>query len=123
MHVYGANVAVGYDVACAFATTVQNSSLGPHAKEARLLFVVLAFHGYAHNTKCQLQWHPLYLRGFGIEDFEVCERVFKGSNALASVIRHATRFHCHQALDMYFRQHDEDKYELLCKSTVHQCLT
>ncbi|KAF8507268.1 hypothetical protein JB92DRAFT_2793630 [Gautieria morchelliformis] len=113
IEVYDSNLAIGYDIACSFATTVKNSSLGAHAQEKQLRFVVPAFHGYAHNRRCQLQWHPLYLHGFGIEDLEVCERIFKGSNALASAIRHTSRFHRHQAIDMYFRQHDEDKYELL----------
>lgn len=114
MQFYGADLAVGYDIACSFATTVKNSSLASRAEELRLQLVVPAFHGYAHNRRCQLSWHPLYLQGLGIEDFEVCEHVFKGSNALASITCHTTHFHRQQAIDMYFRQHDEDKYELLC---------
>lgn len=115
MQFYGADLAVGYDIACSFATTVKNSSLGSRAKQQCLRFVVPAFHGYAHNRHCQLSWHPLYLQGLGIEDLEICERVFRGSNALARITRHASHFHRQQAIDMYFHQHDEDKYELLCK--------
>ena len=115
MQFYGTDLTIGYDIACSFATTVKNSSLASRAHNLRLRFVVPAFHGYAHNHCCQLSWHPLYLKGFGIEDLEVCERVFKGSNALAGITRHATHFHRQQAIDMYFRQHDEDKYALLCK--------
>jgi hypothetical protein len=112
---YGTGLAIAYDIACAFSITVNNSSLGPQARVRLLHFIVQAFHGYAHNRACQLKWHLLYVKGFGIKDLEVCERVFKGSNALAGVTHHATHFHRQQAIDMYFHQHDEDKYEMLCK--------
>lgn len=110
-------MAIGYDIACSFSSTVKNSSLGPHAQHHGTQFVVPSFHGYAHNRACQLQWHPLHIHSLGIEDFEVCERVFKGSNALASVVHNDTHFHRKQAIDMYFHQHYEDKYELLCEYT------
>ena len=115
MQFYGTDLAIGYDIACSFATTVKNSSLASCAHNLRLRFVVPAFHGYAHNRRCQLSWHPLYLKGFGIEDLKVCERVFKGSNVLAGITCHATHFHRQQAIDMYFHQHDEDKYAFWCK--------
>ena len=51
--------------------------------------------------------------GFGLEDLETCERVFAGSNAVAHLTCHATPFHQHQFIDMYFQQWDADKYASL----------
>jgi len=110
LKVYGKDLGIGYDIACSFLATIAKSSLSAAAREKALQLVVPAFHGYAHNRACQLDHHPLYVVGFGIEDFEGCERVFSSSNFLARLTRHATQFHRHQAMDMHFTQWDEDKY-------------
>lgn len=68
-------------------------------------------HGYAHNRACQLEHHPIYYVGAGLEDFEGSERVFSASNECARTTRHATPFHRHQAVDLHFKQWDSDKYE------------
>ena len=115
LKVYGKHLGVGYDIACSFLATVAKSSLSPAAREQALQLVVPAFHGYAHNRACQLDHHPLYVVGFGLEDFEGCERIFSSSNFLARLTRHATRFHRHQSMDMHFTQWDEDKYTELSK--------
>ncbi|KAF8498309.1 hypothetical protein BU17DRAFT_72352 [Hysterangium stoloniferum] len=52
-------------------------------------------------------------QGFGLEDCEVCERVFSGSNKVARCTRHSTMYHRRQFIDMYFCQWDSDKYENL----------
>ncbi|KAF8462507.1 hypothetical protein JB92DRAFT_2160816 [Gautieria morchelliformis] len=67
-----------------------------------LRIVVPAFHGHAHNRLCQLSYHILMSKGFGLEDLETCERVFSGSNSVAQLTRHATPFHRRQFIDMYF---------------------
>ena len=72
--------------------------------------VVNVFHGHAHNHMCQLQYHPLYLPGTGLEDFETCEHVFSSSNATAVLICHASYFHYIQYLELHFSQWDADKY-------------
>ncbi|EGO04369.1 hypothetical protein SERLA73DRAFT_44780 [Serpula lacrymans var. lacrymans S7.3] len=41
--------------------------------EAQKSAIDNAFHGYAHNWRCQLLNHPFYLTGFGLEDMETCE--------------------------------------------------
>ena len=110
LKVYGKDLGIGYDIACSFIATVAKSSLSSAAREQALQLIVPAFHGYAHNRACQLDHHPLYVVGFGLEDFEGCERVFSSSNFLARLTRHAMRFHRHQAMDMHFAQWDEDKY-------------
>ena len=79
-------------------------------KDFNLKVVVNAFHGFARNRICQLQNHPLYLTGFGIEDLETCERIFSSSNSAAVLIRHASLFHWTQYLDLHFDQWDSDKY-------------
>jgi hypothetical protein len=59
-----------------------------------------------------------YKVGAGKEDFETCEWVFSGSNALAGNICNTTDFHHHQALDEHFQFQDMDQYAALCKSFV-----
>ncbi|KAF8585660.1 hypothetical protein K439DRAFT_1615792 [Ramaria rubella] len=69
-----------------------------------------SFHGHAHCHLCQLDLHPLYIRGSGLEDFETCEHVFSHSNALASSTRHATAFHSRQLIHQWFEAWNQEKY-------------
>ncbi|KAH9924228.1 uncharacterized protein B0H18DRAFT_878076 [Fomitopsis serialis] len=108
--VYGNNIKLGYDIACAFTKTVETSSIGAKARAARFSGVVAAFHGYSHNRGCQLDWHPLYMEGVGKEDFEGCERLFSESNALAVGTRLSTAFHRHQAIEEFFGHWAERKH-------------
>ncbi|KAG2107568.1 hypothetical protein BD769DRAFT_1630595 [Suillus cothurnatus] len=92
---------------------VAASSIRQKTEDHHLILAVNAFHGHAlsaHNRKCQLQHHPLYLRGFGLEDLETCERMFAASNAAAPLIRHASHFHYVQFLELHFDQWDINKY-------------
>jgi hypothetical protein len=115
IQVYGKDIGCGYDIGCAFSKTLNASCLGPTARENRFRLLVGAFHGHAHNRACQLDWHPLYIKGAGRSDFEGCERVFSLSNELASGTRHASQFHRHQAIDEHMDFQDEDKYAQLGK--------
>ncbi|KAL0567633.1 hypothetical protein V5O48_014366 [Marasmius crinis-equi] len=68
---YGKDLAIGYDIMCAFYKTMQRSGkLGHKVAALCLQGVVPAFHGHAHNRKCQLFWHPMYIPGLGLTDFE-----------------------------------------------------
>ncbi|KAJ6521710.1 hypothetical protein B0H19DRAFT_973878 [Mycena capillaripes] len=107
---YGADIGLGYDIMCAFFKTLMRSSLGQRVTAMRMQGVVPAFHGHAHNRACQIGWHPLYVDGVGLEDFEECERTFAKSNHLASTTRLATPFHRQQQIDEHFKFHDEDKH-------------
>ena len=107
---YGADIGLGYDIFCAFIKTLLRSSLGAKTIAMRLQGVVPAFHGHAHNRACQVQWHPMYVEGVGLEDFEECERTFYKSNELASTTRLATPFHHQQQIDEHFFFHDLDKH-------------
>ncbi|KAH7918190.1 hypothetical protein BV22DRAFT_1024983 [Leucogyrophana mollusca] len=100
--VYGENGGCAYDIGCAFAKTLQNSSLGPRARLLNFLLMVGAFHGHAHNRKCQLQWHPTYIVGTSHSEGEGCEHIFSSSNELAGGTRHASPFHWHQAIKEHF---------------------
>ncbi|KAG1729622.1 uncharacterized protein EDB91DRAFT_1059885, partial [Suillus paluster] len=111
--VYGANGVTGYDIGCSFSKTIAASSVADKVKKVNHRFVVNAFHGHAHNRRCQLQYHTLYQKGLGIEDLETCERVFAGSNAVAPLIRHASYFHWLQFIDLQFDQWDLDRYQEL----------
>ncbi|KAI6029499.1 hypothetical protein BKA83DRAFT_4047147, partial [Pisolithus microcarpus] len=111
--VYSKNGGCVYDIGCAFSTTLQNSSLGPQSEELKLRMMVGAFHGHAHNRMCQLDWHPQYIQGTGHTKGEGCEHIFAASNKLARSTRHATSFHCHQAIEQHFTFWDADKYTAL----------
>lgn len=97
MTVYGQNGACAYDIGCAFSKTLSTSSLGPRAQSLALRMMVGAFHGHAHNRKCQLDWHPMFITGTGHTEGEGCEHIFSSSNELARSTRHASTFHRHQS--------------------------
>jgi len=107
---YGQNGAIFYDIGYAFATTLANCTLATKASELNLRMLVGSFHGHAHNCKCQLDWHPLYVDGTGNTQGEGCEHVFSASNDLACTTQHATKFHCHQAIEQHFSFWNADKY-------------
>jgi Kyakuja-Dileera-Zisupton transposase len=75
--------------------------------------MVGAFHGHAHNRKCQLRWHPLHILGTGHSEGEGCEHIFSASNELAQSTRHASPFHRHQSIEEHFTFWDKDKYAAL----------
>ncbi|KAJ7206977.1 hypothetical protein C8J57DRAFT_1099457, partial [Mycena rebaudengoi] len=110
LDLYGDDVMLSYDIMCAFFKTLLRSSFGSRVVALRLRGVVPAFHGHAHNRACQIGWHPLYVEGCGLEDFEECERTFCKSNHLASVTRLSTPFHRQQQIDEHFHFHDLDKH-------------
>ena len=85
---FGSDICLVYDIMCAFSTTLKQSSLGKKAVAFRPSGVVPAFHSHAHNHGCQVEWHPLYVEGVGLEDFEECECTFCHSHQL-----HV--WHCH----------------------------
>ncbi|CDO74657.1 hypothetical protein BN946_scf184832.g1, partial [Trametes cinnabarina] len=100
VEVYGptARIKVGYDIGCEFSKTLSNSSIADRVKDV-ITLIVPAFHGHSHNRGCQLDWHPLYTDGIGLEDFETSERFFSYSNGAAAGTRLATPFHRHQAIE------------------------
>ncbi|KAJ6565152.1 hypothetical protein DFH09DRAFT_1314957 [Mycena vulgaris] len=110
LDLYGADIGLGYDIMCAFYKTLLRSSLGRCVVGLNLRGVVPAFHGHAHNRGCQVDWHPLYVEGVGLEDFEECERTFCLLNNLATVTRLCTPFHRQQQIDEHFAFHDVDKH-------------
>lgn len=103
---FGLNLAIGYDVACHFGTTVNNSELGPQARDQNLKCLVGSFHGHAHNRLCQLNFLATYVLGLGLEDLEGCERYFSRSNGLARSCRYASRLHRQQEISTFAKQID-----------------
>jgi KDZ transposase-like protein len=108
----GGRKLLGYDIGCAFSRTLQTTSL-KNTFEGTC--TVPAMHGYAHNKRCQLSFHPINTIGAGLEDFETCERFFSSSNNCAALTRHASTFHRLQFLDLHFRHTDSEKYGNLGK--------
>lgn len=116
INLFGNDLLIGYDIGCGFSSTAENSQkVGPLVRRSGLRFCCNAFHGHAHCRKCQLRWHPLYLEGAGLEDFEGCERIFSESNNVARPTRHASKFHRRQAILRHFKQWNKDKYIALRK--------
>lgn len=102
---------IGYDIGCGFSVTAGRSAkLGPKLHPTQTRFCVGSFHGYAHCRSCQLDWHPQYVEGCGLEDFETCERIFSESNSLAASTHHASTFHRRQAILNHFKRWNMDKY-------------
>ncbi|KIJ43203.1 hypothetical protein M422DRAFT_170101 [Sphaerobolus stellatus SS14] len=100
--VYGDGLCIGYDIGCAFASTIASSPLSAlKALNSGVHFVVPTFQGHTHIQGFQFTWHPLYLTEMGFEDFEGCEQVFLFSNHLAGTTHNATTFHCHQAIGAF----------------------
>ncbi|KAG1871441.1 hypothetical protein F4604DRAFT_1583258 [Suillus subluteus] len=99
-----------YDIGCGFSSTIESSSLGPLFKQMDCRMCVDVFHGFAHNYKCQTRHHPRGIKGAGLEDFGMAERIFSASNALAPIIRYASAYNRHVSLDMFFKQWDAEKY-------------
>lgn len=110
LDVIGDQTIGAYDIGCGFQSTIASSSLGPQFAALQSRMCVDAFHGYAHNYLCQTKNHPLGIQGAGLEDFGTTERIFSASNALASVIRYASRYRQHTFLDLFFKQWDDEKY-------------
>jgi len=101
--VYSKNGGCAYNIGCAFSKTLNSSTLGPQAQELGFWMMVGAFHGHAHNRRCQLDWHPMYISGTGHTKGEGCEHIFSASNELARCMRHASHFHWHQAIEEHFK--------------------
>jgi hypothetical protein len=139
MKVYGNNQCIGYDIMCAFMKTLLRSSLGKKVVALKIRGVVPAFHGHAHTRKCQVsngiaskwynnkysqvRWHPQYMQGVGLEDFETCERTFSASNALARATRLSTQFHRRQEILEHFMFQDQDKFRMTGKLRVYMFLS
>jgi hypothetical protein len=109
LETYGFDLCIGYDIMCTFIKTLHKSSLAKIIKKHHFVGVVPAFHGHAHNQKCQVHWHPTYTEGVGTEDFEECERTFCASNDLTPVTQLATPFHHRQEIQEHFHFHNMDK--------------
>ncbi|KAF8157315.1 hypothetical protein K438DRAFT_1488153, partial [Mycena galopus ATCC 62051] len=55
--------------------------------------LVGAFHGHAHNRRCQLKYLATYVERMGIENLEGCEHFFSKSNGLSRSVCYASLFH------------------------------
>ncbi|KAI0052975.1 hypothetical protein FA95DRAFT_1482424 [Auriscalpium vulgare] len=106
LNTFGAGLGGGYDIGCKFGTSINNSALGPLARSLSYQSLVGAFHGYAHNRKCQLKNLAKYKTNLGLEDLEGCERAFSRSNPLAASTRYASAFHRQQDIATHYEHAD-----------------
>ncbi|KAJ7019748.1 hypothetical protein C8F04DRAFT_1214270 [Mycena alexandri] len=104
---------LGYDIGCKFAQMVRmHPALAKLAADNNFKALVGAFHGHAHNRRCQLCNLTTYVHGVGLEDLEGCEKFFSKSNALAATTRYATVFHRQQTITSYLKHADTaDAYQ------------
>ncbi|KAJ7033780.1 hypothetical protein C8F04DRAFT_1183753 [Mycena alexandri] len=104
---------LGYDIGCKFAQMVRmHPALAKLAADNDFKALVGAFHGHAHNRRCQLCNLTTYVHGVGLEDLEGCEKFFSKSNALAATTRYATVFHRQQTITSYLKHADTaDAYQ------------
>lgn len=117
--VFGQDQGGGFDTGCQFATTVNNSSLGPIARSSNYKSLIDGFHGHAHRCLCQLAFLATYQKGLGLETLGVCERAFSRSNSMGGIVRHMSVFHRLQAIVHYFQYTDDlETYQNLCKFLV-----
>ncbi|KAF8522985.1 hypothetical protein JB92DRAFT_2827420 [Gautieria morchelliformis] len=124
MENFGPHQLTGYDIGCSFAKTANNTLItGPEIRKCGHEFICGSFHGHAHCRLCQLDWHPLYREGCGLEEFEGCERAFYESNALARRTRYASKFHRQQAIQQHFERWNADKHETLINIHVRHSVT
>ncbi|KZV59756.1 hypothetical protein PENSPDRAFT_536120, partial [Peniophora sp. CONT] len=113
--IFGQDQLLATDIGCSMKETIKKSSLGDRAASLRLHVIVNAFHGWAHKRECQLYNHPLFRKGLGIEDLEVCERIFSSLNGVAHAVRHASHFHYIQFITLHLDSLRRDKYGTLTK--------
>ncbi|KAJ6455997.1 hypothetical protein DFH09DRAFT_1116274 [Mycena vulgaris] len=111
------DVGSGYDIGCGFGTTVCNSPMAEKAADLNFKSLVGAFHGHAHNRRCQLAFLATYVPGMGLEDLEGCERFFSKSNALAWSTRYASIFHRRQTISTYLAH--TDTFDTYANLTLH----
>ncbi|KAJ7737113.1 hypothetical protein B0H16DRAFT_1664771 [Mycena metata] len=111
---------LGYDIGCKFAQMVRlHPALAKLAADNDFKALVGAFHGHAHNHRCQLCNLTTYVPGVGLEDLEGCEKFFSKSNALAATTRYATVFHRQQTITSYLKHADTaDAYQGLCTAVL-----
>ncbi|KAF9030670.1 hypothetical protein BDP27DRAFT_1246108 [Rhodocollybia butyracea] len=113
LKVFSPGWVLGYDIGCSFSGTIRRSSLGVEFKEKCCRTCVNAFHGYAHCALCQQMYHPLNIRGMGLEDLETLERLFSSSNQLASITRYMSPYRRRVFIDLFLQQWDREKYQNL----------
>lgn len=106
MDAFGEAFGLGYDIGCGFEETIKRSPLGERAAALHFRMLVGAFHGHAHNRKCQLRFLTTYVKGLGLEDLEGCERLFSKSNALSKAVRYSSVFHRKQLIRTYLAHLD-----------------
>jgi hypothetical protein len=102
---------LGYDIGCAFKTTISQSKLVSPNFRGRC--TMNAWHGSVHIRKCQCANLPHYLPGTGLANLEDCERFFSQCNHCATLSRHATIYHRHEGLDSFFSYHNWSRYAIL----------
>ncbi|KAJ6512804.1 hypothetical protein C8R45DRAFT_1049885 [Mycena sanguinolenta] len=83
---FGLNIGLQYNIGCGHEKTIKKSPLAAKAKALNLKILIGAFHGHAHNRRCQLRYLATYVDGLGLKDLEGCEHLFSKSNWLARSI-------------------------------------
>ncbi|KAJ3773182.1 hypothetical protein FB446DRAFT_797239 [Lentinula raphanica] len=108
--------AFGYDIGCQFDKMLHSSPLQSLVKTEGVKMLIGSLHEHAHNRRCQLKYLLSYIEGCGLEDLEVLECLFSQLNALASAVRHASKFHRRQMISAWMYHHNNfESYANLSK--------
>ncbi|EJU03916.1 hypothetical protein DACRYDRAFT_49530, partial [Dacryopinax primogenitus] len=100
-------ISLGYNIGCKHSKTMARSSLGARAESLRVQFFVGAFHGYAHNCRCQLGFHPQFLATTGLKDFETNKQISLKQNLTIHLFQHGSAYHRHMCLHFFWSRWDE----------------
>ena len=120
MELFGERLAIFYDIGCSFSATLRKSKLlGKKVEDSKVITPVPSFHGHAHSRPCQLDHHPLYRPDLGIEDGEVCERIFSQSNSYSSTTRFATEANREASIHSFCERNNEDRYANIGESCLN----
>ncbi|PPQ93511.1 hypothetical protein CVT25_005212 [Psilocybe cyanescens] len=82
---FRSDICLAYEIMCDFTVTLKKSILSEKVRAFCFCGVISAFYDHAYNCGCQVQWHPLYIEGVGLEGFKECKHTFCCSNKFASV--------------------------------------
>ena len=88
-------VVLSYDLACKFWPWIRKHH--PEVED-RLRMTVNAFHTYAHQFQCQIQWGPLFAKGVGRTDGEGVERFWSVSAHLVKLCQLLGKLKRHQLI-------------------------
>jgi hypothetical protein len=82
-------------------------------EDDRIAFGCSVLHAFAHEWKCQLEYNPRLIEGFGLSNGEGLERIWSDFAPLIPALRVSTKAHRRSALAAYAFHHNQGKLRKL----------